>query len=145
MRSSCTTHRHVQAQLVCALYVLIAQGMLRGEDVGQARVAAEVVVATVVGREHKQDFKTVLEFKGRTGSGHVLDCYWSALEALEGARSYQEAVVAAIKHGHDTDTTACVAGGLAGIKWGLGGIPEDWLWGMQGRWIVEPLVAKLTA
>ena len=35
--------------------------------------------------------------------------------------------------------------GLAGIRWGIGGIPTEWLDGMRGRGIVEPLVDKLLA
>ena len=32
-----------------------------------------------------------------------------------------------INIGHDTDTSAAIAGGLAGIYYGLNGIPEYWI------------------
>ena len=35
--------------------------------------------------------------------------------------------MAAVNLGKDTDTTACVVGGLAGIYYGYDGIPFDWL------------------
>jgi hypothetical protein len=57
--------------------------------------------------------------------------------------SYRETVERAVKYGHDTDTTACIAGGLAGIWWGFDGIPRQWVDGMRGRDIVDPLVAAL--
>jgi hypothetical protein len=43
----------------------------------------------------------------------------------------------AIAYGNDTDTTATVAGGLAGVYWAICGIRRDWLDGMRGRAIVE--------
>ena len=51
--------------------------------------------------------------------------------AFAGHATYRDAVIAAVKYGNDTDTTAAIVGGLAGIYWGLdelaGGIPVDWL------------------
>ena len=32
----------------------------------------------------------------------------------------------AVNLGHDTDTTAAIAGGLAGIYYGYDAIPEEW-------------------
>ncbi|MDR5751558.1 MULTISPECIES: ADP-ribosylglycohydrolase family protein [unclassified Caballeronia] len=50
---------------------------------------------------------------------------------------------AAISFGNDTDTTAAVACGLAGIKYGINGIPVRWLERLRGYEIVEPLLALL--
>ncbi len=72
------------------------------------------------------------------------DSFWSAWDAFAGANDYRETIQRAVAYGNDTDTTAAIAGGLAGIRWGIGGIPEAWLRGMRGRPIVEPLVEKLT-
>ena len=41
--------------------------------------------------------------------------------------SYKETVLAAVNLGKDTDTTACVVGGLAGIYYGYENIPTHWL------------------
>ena len=81
----------------------------------------------------------------RTGSGHVADAFWSAWDAASSARSYADAVVRAVRFGNDTDTTAAIAGGLAGIRWGIAGIPHDWLAGMRGRAIVGELLDRLLA
>ena len=51
----------------------------------------------------------------------------------------------AIKLGHDTDTTACIAGGVAGLRFGLEGIPERWRDGLRGRDLLAPLLAGLLA
>ncbi len=81
----------------------------------------------------------------RTGGGHVADAFWSAWEAVEGSDSYEAAVTRAVRFGHDTDTTAAIAGGLAGIRWGIAGIPAAWLAGMRGHDLAGPLVDRLLA
>jgi ADP-ribosylglycohydrolase len=73
----------------------------------------------------------------------VVDTFWSAWSAFVTSSSYAETIERAIRFGSDTDTTAAVAGGLAGIYWSRSGIPEAWLSGLRGREIVEPLVARL--
>lgn len=39
--------------------------------------------------------------------------------------------------GGDTDTTAAVAGGLAGIAYGMGGIPAEWLDALLGKATID--------
>jgi ADP-ribosylglycohydrolase len=77
----------------------------------------------------------------------VLDSFWSAWGVVAGARSYRHAIERAVRLGHDTDTTAAIAGGLAGLRWGVaeatGGIPAEWLKALRGKDLVEPLVARL--
>jgi ADP-ribosylglycohydrolase len=52
-------------------------------------------------------------------------------------------VRAAISLGDDTDTTACIAGGIAGLRFGLDAIPSRWRDHLRGRQLFEPLLAKL--
>ena len=58
-------------------------------------------------------------------------------------RRTRRPIVRAIRYGHDTDTTACIAGGLAGLYWGIDGIPREWREGMRGATIVEPMLDRL--
>src|SRR3546814_18921646 len=76
-------------------------------------------------RERRELDAHVLAFprSSCSGGGYVVDCLHSARISLE-QDSYESAVQAAIAFGNDTDTTACVPGGLAGIRWGMSGIPE---------------------
>jgi ADP-ribosylglycohydrolase len=57
--------------------------------------------------------------------------------------NFQRVVQRAISFGDDTDTTAAVAGGIAGIRHGLGGIPERWLAALAGRPLVDPVAQQL--
>ncbi|GAB1393179.1 hypothetical protein MASR1M60_13420 [Rhodocyclaceae bacterium] len=65
-----------------------------------------------------------------------MDALWSATQAVSDAGSYVDAVRKAISYGNDTDTTACIAGGLAGIKWGIEGeLARDNCQGIPRRWL----------
>jgi ADP-ribosylglycohydrolase len=59
--------------------------------------------------------------------------------------SFELVIRRAISLGNDTDTTAAVAGGIAGLRYGLRAIPERWLHGLAGREIVVPLARALLA
>ena len=58
--------------------------------------------------------------------------------------SYKEAVLKAVNLGEDTDTTAAVTGGLAGIIYGAENIPKDWLTKIARREDIEQLIINLT-
>ena len=72
----------------------------------------------------------------------MVDCLKSARYALK-QTTYQDVIKTAIAFGRDTDTTACVAGGIAGLYFGFDSIPESWLAQLRAKDLVEPLLAKL--
>ena len=43
----------------------------------------------------------------------------------------------AVNLGHDTDTTAAITGGLAGIIYGYDNIPKDWIEKLQRKDLIE--------
>ena len=75
---------------------------------------------------------------------YVVDCLHSARLAVE-EPTFQRVIQRAISLGDDTDTTAAVAGGIAGLKHGLNGIPAHWRDGLAGRSLVDPLAERLLA
>jgi len=60
------------------------------------------------------------------GTGYVVDALEAALWAVGGAADFRDAVLRAANLGDDADTTAAIAGQLAGARWGLAGVPEVW-------------------
>jgi ADP-ribosyl-[dinitrogen reductase] hydrolase len=146
MRASSLTHRHPRSMVTCAVYVLAARSLLRGaEDRTRVLQEAFAAVASAVGKAEVGELRVLQTFTGRTGSGYVVDSFWSAWDAFAGGNSYRQVVERAIAYGDDTDTTSCVAGGLAGIYWGRSGIPNAWLKGIRGRDVAEPILRKLLA
>ncbi|MEK6720005.1 MAG: ADP-ribosylglycohydrolase family protein [Chloroflexota bacterium] len=155
-RASRVTHGHGLAGMACALYVLTARQLIRGQPersdaiawgrgeltrVIEERIAAGDPAAT----NDRTALDALLAHPGRAGRGYVADSFWSAWEAFAGASDYRDTIERAIRYGHDTDTTAAIAGGLAGAYWGLDRIPHDWLRGMRGRSVASPIVGRLLA
>jgi ADP-ribosylglycohydrolase len=142
--ASCITHGHPRSRAACVVYCLIVQAILAGEcDRDAALEQAFALAEACVEPEVRPELDVLRGHRDREGGGYVLDCFWSAWDAFRGAASYRDAVESAVGYGNDTDTTAAVAGGLAGLYWSIEGIPADWLRDMRGREIVDPLVARL--
>jgi len=59
--------------------------------------------------------------------GYVVTSFTAGLLCLLDTDSYRGCVRQAVNLGFDTDTTTAIAGGLAGLYYGYGAIPEDWL------------------
>ena len=138
---SLLTHGHVHSQVCCALYVLVAKRLLESKAMNEAWERAEQELATLYhGSPYAAALDFVLEGKSREpqGSGYVVDSLWSAKSACEES-TFVGVVKAAVALGNDTDTTACIAGGLAGIHFGFDGIPLRWMDILRGRDLVKPL------
>ena len=60
-------------------------------------------------------------------SGYVVDTLEAALWCLLNTDNYKDCVLKAVNLGDDTDTVAAVAGGLAGMYYGVDSIPKEWL------------------
>lgn len=113
---SAITHAHPISCEACVRMVHVARRLIAGEPVRD-------VLGELVG---------VPEDEIRSG-GYVLHTERAALWCLANTSSYRDCVLRAVNLGGDTDTTATVAGGLAGIVYGLGGIPLEWTDALQGK------------
>lgn len=147
---SLPTHAHARSLVACAFYVLVAKGYLR--QLGDPWVWADARLAEIYQEWPNGQDRTaflreldVLRSFPKTdeprGTGYVLDTIWSARKALE-EESFEDVVKTAILFGHDTDTTAAIAGGLAACRDGLVAIPIRWLEQLRGFELVEPLIMK---
>ena len=158
-RASRVTHGSAEAQIACGLYSLIVRRLLAAEhDRAEVLVAARGDLRAVLrsrglagSKEAASPPKAVaaLEaFEGwptREGSGRVVDSFWSAWDSFAAAANFPSTVIAAVKLGRDTDTTAAIAGGLAGAYWGIGGVPSAWHRGLCDRHVPQELVDRLVA
>jgi ADP-ribosyl-[dinitrogen reductase] hydrolase len=62
-----------------------------------------------------------------TGSGYVIESLESALWCFMNSNSFEECVLMAANIGNDADTTAAIAGQIAGAFYGLENIPSHWV------------------
>jgi ADP-ribosyl-[dinitrogen reductase] hydrolase len=77
------------------------------------------------------------------GTGYVVDCLNAALWAVSRTTSFRSAILLAANLGDDADTTAAVAGQLAGAVYGVSGIPAEWLERLAWRPKIEAMADQL--
>ena len=133
-RQCLITHGHITNQVCCALYCLVARQLLKGENFENALEISVGKLRSIY--KNKAEYAEEFEFTIRpdepdiwqgNGSGYVVDSIRSAFMLMKTSDSYEEVVKKAVALGNDTDTTACIAGGIAGIRFGYENIPEKWL------------------
>ena len=145
MQQSRPTHGHLRSQLASAVYCLWAKSVLNAaaSPWSDAVTRARELLANP---DFTQELDLILDSGNAervSGSGYVVDTLWSAKQAVEQTCDYESCVRHAISLGYDTDTTACVAGGIAGLMYGAEGIPARWRNNLRGMELVEPLLGKL--
>lgn len=140
------THGNLCNQVCCALYCLVARFLLNGAEFSSALVTAISILREIYKAmpEYEQEFEWSVRPEEPwigNGSGYVVDCLRSAFMIMKVASSYEEAVKRAIILGDDTDTTACVTGGLAGIVFGFDGIPQRWYKKLRGKNLLNTFIS----
>lgn len=146
-KQSGVTHGHPRSRICCALYCLWARNILRSISDPWAGAVNAFNENFPASSDERMELDTKIfppdsEYEIR-GNGYVVSSLRAALWATE-KPSYEETVRAAIALGEDTDTTACIAGGIAGTLHGERSIPRRWMDQLRGKEIVQPLVERLT-
>jgi len=133
---SALTHAHKRSQIACSIYLSIAEELSR----------PNCMITSAIWKarryyEFKNDYTEELKHFYRIfddnfislpqdkikSSGYVVDTLEAALWCLLNTDNYKDCVLKAVNLGEDTDTVAAIAGGLAGMQYGLNTIPEKWL------------------
>lgn len=68
---------------------------------------------------------------------HTLE---AALWCFLNTSSYADCVLAAVNLGYDADTTAAVAGAIAGVYYGFEAIPPKWVSQLRGKAVIEQCI-----
>lgn len=135
---SSVTHGHVRSVIACFYYLEFARQLLERKNPLEIYQNLQVSVPAFLHQlEINPDEIALFSrlFEGAiyelpveeiNSSGYVLHTLEASIWCLLTTGSYQEAVLKAVNLGEDTDTTAAVTGGLAGLLYGLAGIPENW-------------------
>ncbi len=139
------THSHLSVQLCCGLYCLWGRYALQ-DAVDPWQKAIETIRSLFSdGTPAREEFEAHIRPEAEatcSGSGYVVDSLRSA-ELVCRQGSYKAVVREAIRLGNDTDTTACIAGGIAGLRFGVGAIPTRWRERLRGQEIFTELLDAL--
>ena len=149
---SALTHAHIRSKMACGIYFFcvrelaerrgtISELLQKAVDLAFSFYEKEAASSAELG--HFERIRDVDSLKGipegqiKSG-GYVIESIEAALWCMLNTSSYQECVLEAVNLGHDTDTTAAIAGGLAGIYYGYDAIPEAWKCDIiRRRWIED--------
>lgn len=144
------THGHIRAQTACLGYIEFAIALLNGKDLHTAYERMANIIKTTLAEDEELRFfynltdTNIWEFEEHQirSSGYVLHALEASLWCLLTSDNYRECVLKAVNLGEDTDTTVAIAGGLAGIWFGLEDIPVDWLDQLARKEDIEELLDR---
>jgi ADP-ribosyl-[dinitrogen reductase] hydrolase len=143
-----TTHGLPQARDACRLFA----GVLCDALAGGSRSSVLGDVAPVDGLHPEVEAVAAGSFRSQSppatrGSGYAVRSLEAALWAVWTTRTFEDAVLAAVNLGDDADTTAAIAGQLAGALHGVdgpGAIRPRWrervLWGDEIEGLADGLL-----
>ena len=140
---SALTHGHIISCMSCGIYSLIAAQILNGKNIYEA-FSIGINDAKNFSRLCDENFSALPEDK-ISSSGYVVDTLEAALWCLLNTDDYKTCVLKAVNLGGDTDTTAAVVGGLAGIFYGVESIPVEWLNILKRRDYLEKICEDFAA
>jgi ADP-ribosylglycohydrolase len=151
---SAITHSHPRSMVGCGFYCLFAQELLIAPD---KQTAYKNAVAKALNHYSNDPvFKNELtpymriishELPGLSeneihSSGYIVDTLEAAMWCLLRKDTTRDIILSAVNLGLDTDTTGMVAGGLAGLVYGLDSIPDAWMQSLARKDDIKALVER---
>lgn len=150
---SSLTHAHKRSVVACGIYICMALEIMKCGDL-QEGIKQGIAKAFTYYQE-KAEYASELSFYERIkdpiqfaktpedeikSGGYVVETLETAVWALMSTDNYKDAILRCVNRGDDTDTTAAVAGGLAGLYYEL---PSDWLEKLQNKELIADICTRL--
>ena len=150
---SSLTHRHKRSQMACGIYILIADEFLKGGRDLEAMITDGLKRAQEF-YTNDERFESELSYFDRvfsydiqnlprdeiSSSGYVLSSLEASIWCILNTDSYKDCILKAVNLGFDTDTTACIVGGLAGIYYGYDNLPGEWIDTMVEKDYIDEII-----
>lgn len=146
-QASALTHAHEISRLGCRIYVDFISLLLDGVDKVEAlELLKQIDYNKYYSNESIKQYERILngglkflsidEIKS---SGYVVHSLEASLWCTIKNDTYEDAVVAAVNLGEDTDTIGAITGSINGIIYGMNTIPERWLSKLKKKEYLENL------
>lgn len=133
------THRHIRSAMCCMIYLNMAEHLIAGLEPAAAYQKNRSDISNLweiidFAKEERKHFQRVIQNDIRTApqssilsGGYVIESLECSLWSFLNTTSYESAVLTSINFGHDTDTSAAITGGLAGLYYKEENIPDYWI------------------
>lgn len=146
------THGHIVCKVACHFYVEFAIKLIKNTPLDIAyektRIELNRYYKYTLPEQYYHLFRRI--FNGSIihvsrdeieSNGFVIHTLEASLWCLFNTNDYKSAILTAVNLGRDTDTTACVTGGIAGIIY-PDGIPAKWISQLRGKNIINKVISK---
>ncbi len=135
---SSITHAHFRSVLSCFIFVEFGIELLENDkQYSFEKTLNNIKLFTNKMQFSKEELKhfsnildsRILDMKEYeiSSKGYVIDSLESSIWCFMNSNSYTESVLKSVNLGGDTDTTAAINGGLAGLYYGIEDIPKKWI------------------
>jgi ADP-ribosyl-[dinitrogen reductase] hydrolase len=151
---SAITHAHPRSLVGCGIYAMLVRELISTSDKHAAfRTAIDNAIAYYSGYD---GFKNELSHFSRilsrnlplldesdiNSSGYIVDTLEACIWCLLRRDDTKSIIMSAVNLGIDTDTTGSVAGGLAGLVYGLDSIPGEWMHALARKKDIDDLIDR---
>ena len=152
---SALTHKHIRAAMACLIYLKIGENILDGFNKEEAYSKMRQEIEEFWGEinfpnEERIHFQKVIQSDIREtqetelkSGGYVIEVLESSIYYFLMRANYKETILSIINIGHDTDTSAAIVGGLAGLYYGIENIPTHWIEQIARKEDIEDLAERL--
>lgn len=147
---SALTHAHARAKTACGIYGFLVNSLIHHQGNLMERLQAGMYEAMDYYADEPEletyhrlfDLSAFVKTEpSRINSGgYVVDALEASVWSLITEDTLEASLLKAVNLGDDTDTTAAIAGGLAGLYYGMEAIPERWLDSLQNRELIDSLL-----
>lgn len=156
-KASGLTHAHSTSLIGCGLYGFVLGAVINfknGEEDTESLLEAlecrqiwelyencEETIAKYSRLKDMRAFSALPEEEIKSG-GYVVSTLEAAMWCFLNTDNFADCVLKAVNLGNDTDTTAAVAGSIAGAYYGVEGIPTEWLNCLARKEWIADLIEK---
>ena len=154
---SSVTHGHIRSVIACFYYLELALELLKDSDKqtsykSTAKTEHDFIVSKQIIQKEIDLFAPLLtsditkeDINNIPTFGYVMNTIKAAMYCFLTTDNYSDCTLMAVNLGNDADTTAAVAGGLAGLYYGFESIPEKWRNEIKKSKNIMGLCDRLTA
>ena len=152
---SSITHRHIRSVIACFYYLEFARQLIEKKDKFEiyrnlltlipdflTSLSIETKEIVLFDRILKHTIQDISEEEIISG-GYVIHTLEASIWCLLKTETYKDAVLKAVNLGADSDTTAAVTGGLAGLLYGFENIPNHWINKLARKNDIQNLAERL--
>lgn len=151
---SAITHSHPRSLVGCGIYSLLVKELLADGNKKEAlrRATTEALDFYSARPEFKPELSHYMRILSLdlpqlpeseiNTSGYIIDTLEASIWCFFQHESSYDTILSAVNLGLDTDTTGAVAGGLAGLLYGIDDIPADWRNSLARKDEIEMLIDR---